>query len=140
MAASTRIKGNALKLTLAGTDYYADCISVMLENEEATSNVVTFADAAAGGSWQWFFTIEAVQSYDSTSFWKKMWDIAGGSTNIAYVFNPWGLATPTSTKPNFTGNIRLKQPPAIGGTASTTDEYTFTIRLDCQETPTVVTA
>ena len=140
MAASTRIKGNALKLTLAGTDYYADCISVMLENEEATSNVVTFADAAAGGSWQWFFTIEAVQSYDSTSFWKKMWDIAGGSTNIAYVFNPWGVTTPTTTKPNFTGNIRLKQPPAIGGTASTTDEYTFTIRLDCQETPTVVTA
>jgi hypothetical protein len=140
MAASTRIKGNALKLTLAGTDYYADCISVMLENEEATSNVVTFADAAAGGSWQWFFTIEAVQSYDSTSFWKKMWDIAGGSTNIAYVFNPWGVTTPTTTKPNFTGNIRLKQPPAIGGTASTTDEYTFSIRLDCQETPTIVTA
>jgi hypothetical protein len=140
MAASNRIKGNALKLTLGGTDYYADCISVMLENEEAASNVVTFADAATGGAYQWFFTITAVQSYDSTSFWKKMWDMAGGSTNIAYVFNPWGLATPTTTKPNFTGNVRLKKKPNIGGTASITDEYTFDVRLECQEEPTVVTA
>lgn len=141
MAASTRIKGNALKLTLAGTDYYADCTSVVLENEEASTNTVTFADAAAGGSWQWYFTIEAVQSYDSTSFWKKMWDIAGSTTNVAYVFNPWGVSTPTTTKPNFTGNVRLtKNPPSIGGAASATDTYNFTIRLDCQETPTIVTA
>lgn len=137
---STRIKGNALKLTINGTDYYADCISVVLENEEATSNVVTFADAAAGGNWQWFFTIEAIQSGDTTSFWREMWDIAGDTTAIDYEFNPWGLATPTTSKPSFEGTVILKQPPSIGGTASTTDEYTFTVRLDCQETPSLVTA
>lgn len=139
MAGSTRIKGNALKLTIDGDDYYADCISVVLENEEANSNVVTFADAAAGGSWQWFFTIEAIQSGDTTSFWQKMWDMAGGTTDIAYEFNPWGAATPSSSQPNFEGNVRLKQPPFIGGAASVTDEYTFTVRLDCQETPVQAT-
>jgi hypothetical protein len=142
MAASTRIKGNALKLTIGGTDYYADIISAVLQNEDAPSNVVTFADAAAGGAAQWYFTITAIQSTDTASFWKKMWDIAGGTTNIAYVFNPWGVTTPTTSKPNFTGNVRLKNVNSItiGGTASVTDEYTFDIRLECQENPTLVTA
>lgn len=140
---STRIKGTNLKFTLGTTsqvEYMADCISVVLENEEAASNAVTFADAAAGGSWQWFFTVEAIQSTDTASFWRKMWDAQAAGTTLNYTFNPHGAATPTTAKPNFTGTIKLKQPPAIGGTASTTDDYTFTVRLDCQETPTLVTA
>ena len=137
---SSRIRGNSIILKLAGTDYSFDASSIVLENEEATANVTTFADAANGGAYQYFFTISGVQSYDSTSLWKKLWDIAGNTTAIAYVFNPWGVATPTTTKPNFTGTVLLKQKPKIGGDAGMDSYYTFDIRLDCQETPTVVTA
>src|SRR5690606_35864043 len=71
MASSTRIKGKALRLALGSpsVDHWADVISVVLDNEEADSDTVTFFDASQGGSRQYFFTINAIQSTDPTSFW-----------------------------------------------------------------------
>lgn len=59
---SARIKGTGLVLEIDGVDYYADCVSAVLENEEAAAAVTTFADAAAGGARQFYFAIEAIQS------------------------------------------------------------------------------
>jgi len=132
---STRIKGTGLYLSIDGTDYYADCVSAVLDNEDAPAAVTTFADAAAGGARQFFFSIEAIQSPDSASLWSKIWDNTGDIVN--YIFAPTGTSTPGTNNPVFTGTVKIPVKPAIGGTASTTGEYTFTTRFDCQEEPTI---
>lgn len=135
---STRIKGTALKLVIDGVDHYADCTSVVLDNEEAAANVVTFADAAAGGSRTFFFTISAIQSTDTTSFWRDLWDSTG--TIVDYTYAPHGNVTPTTSQPHFEGTVKIPAKPSIGGEAGIDTEYTFEVRMDCQETPTLVTA
>ena len=128
---STRIKGKSLTLTIGGTDYAADATDIVLENEEADGDVTTFADAAAGGAVQWFFTMNAVQSTDAASLWRFLWDSTGDE--VAYVFAPHGNATPSASQPHFTGNVTIGSKPAIGGTAGET--FTFEVRLDCTGEP-----
>lgn len=135
---STRIKGTALKLVIDGTDHYADCTSVVLDNEEAAANVVTFADAAAGGSRTFFFTISAIQSTDTTSFWRDLWANTGDI--VDYTYAPHGNTTPTTSQPHFEGTVKIPAKPSIGGEAGIDTEYTFEVRMDCQEEPTLVTA
>ena len=134
---STRIKGKAVVFKLATTDYAADITSIVLENEEADSDVTTFADAAAGGAVDWKFTISAVQSTDTASLWSYLWENAG-TTNVAYVYAPAGNATPSTTKPHYTGTVSLGPKPSIGGDADTT--WTFEVEIKCDQEPTKVTA
>jgi len=74
---STRIKANALKLTIDGDDYWADLSSVVMQSEDAANDVTTFADAASGNARDWFLTVSGIQSTESTSFWMAMWDNPG---------------------------------------------------------------
>lgn len=131
---STRIKGKSLTLTIGAKDYAADATNIVLENEDADNDVTTFADAAAGGSKQWFFTMTAVQSTDADSLWRFLWDSTGDE--VAYVFAPHGNTTPSATQPHFTGNVTVGAKPSIGGDANST--FTFEVRLDCKEEPTLV--
>jgi hypothetical protein len=135
---STRIKGSALKLTIGTTDYWADITSAVLENEEAAAGVTTFADAAAGGARQYYFTISPIQSTDSTSFWNYLWDNTGDI--VDYVYAPHGNTTPSTSQPHFEGTVKIPPKPFVGGDAGTTNEFTFEVRMDCQEEPTKVTA
>jgi hypothetical protein len=135
---STRIKGTGLKLVIDGVDYYADATSVVLDNEDAAANVVTFADAAAGGSRTFFFTITAIQSTDTSSFWRALWANTGDI--VEYTYAPHGNASPSSSQPHFEGTVKIPAKPSIGGAAGMDVEYTFDVRMDCQETPSLVTA
>lgn len=136
MSISTRIKGQALTLEIDGADYAADISSAVLDNEEASSDVVTFADVASGGGRQFFITTTAVQSTDADSFWSTIWDHSGQIVN--YTFAVHGNAVPTPAQPHFTGTVKIPPKPKLGGDANTT--YTFESRFDCQEVPTKVTA
>ena len=131
MATSTRIKANALKLTIDGTDYWADFSSVMMQSEEAASDVTTFYDASLGGRRDFFFTVSGVQSTETTSFWRAMWDDAG--TEVAFIYAPHGNATPSANQPHFTGTVRLPPQGAImlGGEASPDGTFSFDgVRMD----------
>ena len=134
----TRISGTGLTLTLAGTSYYAECVSCVLENEDAPAAVTTFADAAVGGARQFYFSIEAIQSPDTASLWNKIWTSTGSI--VAYTFAPTGNATASTNNPVFSGTVKIPVKPSIGGTASATGQYTFTTRLDCQQEPTITRA
>lgn len=131
---STRIKGKSLTLTIGGTDYAADATNIVLENEDADNDVTTFADAAAGGAKQWFFTMTAVQSTDADSLWRYLWDSTGDE--VAYVFAPHGNEVASATQPHFTGTVVVGAKPSVGGEAGST--FTFEVRLDCKEEPTLV--
>jgi hypothetical protein len=134
---STRIKGSALKLTIDSVDYWADATSVVLENEEATDGATTFADAQAGGARTYYFTVNAIQSTEEESLWRYLWENTGDI--VSYVYAPHGNTTASANEPHFTGTVRIPAKPAVGGEAGLNNEYTFEIRLDCQEEPTLTT-
>lgn len=131
-----KYKGKDLSLTIDSEEVNLEGISVVLDSEDADTDSITFAELADGTPQQWFFTIKAVSDYGSGSLWSKFWDSAGDE--VAYVFKPYGNATPTTAQPHFTGNVTITKKPPLGGDAGTT--FTFEIRLDCSETPTRVTA
>jgi hypothetical protein len=125
---STRIKGAQLALTIGGTDYWADATSVVLDNEDAGA-ATTFEDASLGGARRYFFTVTAIQSLSSGSFWNYVW--ANTGEVVAYTYSPGDDANV------FTGTVKIGAKPAIGGDAGVNNEFTFTTRFDCQEEPTL---
>ena len=131
MTTSTRIKANALLLSIDGTDYWSDFSSVMMQSEEASSDVNTFYDASLGGRRDFYFTVSGVQSTESTSFWRAMWADAGAE--VAFIYAPHGNATASSNQPHFTGTVRIPAKGAfmIGGEASADGTFAFDgVRMD----------
>ena len=135
MAVSTRIKGRAAIFKLAATDYAQDCTSIILENESGKADVVTFADAAAGGAVTWKFTVKAIQATDTTALWNYLWG-AAGATAVAYLFAPQGNAVASATKPHYSGTCSIGPKPPIGGDADTT--FTFDVEITCDAEPVKV--
>ena len=131
MSGSTRIRGRQLSLKL-GTptkDYFADTTSVVLDNEEADADVVTFADAAEpGGARQSFLTISAIQSTDPTSLWSYLWEHTG--EEVGFTYAPHGNEVPTAAQPHFIGVCTIGPRPALGGEAGRSTTYTFETRWD----------
>jgi len=129
---SPRIKGNVLPvLTLGspGSEYSADLISWLIENEEADSDVVTFEDAASGGSRQFYLRGSAIQSTASTAFWTYVWENSG-DTGVAYTIAPHGNAVATVSQPHFVGTLTIGAKPTIGGEASTSSSSAFTFEFE----------
>lgn len=135
MAGSTRIKGAALGLTIDGVDYWADVTSVVFDNEEASGDVTTFADAEAGGARQHFATISAIQSVQTASFWRFVWDNTGQTATYKYA--PHGNAVATADQPHLTGTLKIGPKPSLGGDAGATNTYTFETRFDIDGEPTL---
>jgi hypothetical protein len=132
---ATKTKGKNLSLTINAQEVNAEGTSVVLDNEEADTDAITFADLANGTPLQWFFTVEAIADYGTGSFWTTIWNNSGST--VAYVLKPYGNTTASTTQPHFTGNCTILAKPPIGGTANET--FTFEARLDCTATPTRVT-
>jgi hypothetical protein len=131
MSTSTRIKANALLLSIDGTDFWADFSSVVLQSEDASADVTTFYDASLGGRRDFYFTVSGVQSTESTSFWRAMWADAG--TEVAFIYAPHGNATVTADKPHFTGTVRIPARGAfqLGGESSADGTFSFDgVRMD----------
>ena len=131
MPTSTRIKANALTLTIGGVDYAADFSSVVMQSEDASADVTTFYDAALGGRRDFYFTVAGVQSTAASSFWRAMWTDAGDE--VAFIYAPHGNAAASATQPHFTGTVRL--PPQgslmLGGDASPDGTFAFDgVRMD----------
>lgn len=136
--ASKRIKGRQLALQFDATDYWADATACTLDNEEAEGDVTTFADAAEqGGARQYFLNITAVQSTDTESFWRYVWEHTG--EDVPFIYAPHGNETPTEAQPHFTGNCTIGPRPAIGGEAGRETTFTFETRFDVDGVPVMDT-
>jgi hypothetical protein len=152
MPTSTRIKANSLSLKINGTEYMADLSSVELQAEPASSDSETFYEAGLGGVGDWFFTVSGVQSTDTASFWKAMWDAAG--TEVEYIYAPHGNSTATASKPHFrsknaaspqvvvsTVRIPMRGMFVMGGQASADGTFSFEgVRMDIIGEPFYATA
>lgn len=131
-----KYKGKDLSLTIDGVEVNLEATSVTLNNEEADTDAVTFAELAAGTPMQWFFEIEAVADYGTGSLWDTLWTQSGSS--VAFVFKPYGNVAPSPTQPHFTGNATILAKPPVGGSAN--EVFTFDARLDVDGEPQKVTA
>lgn len=152
MPTSTRIKANALKMTISGTDYWADLSSVELQSEPSSGDSETFYDVSLGGRPDWFFTVSGVQSTDASSFWRAMWDAAG--TEVEFIYAPHGNSTASATQPHFrsknaaspqvvvaTVRIPMKGSFMIGGQAAADGTYSFEgVRMDIIGEPFLATS
>ena len=135
MTGSNRIHGAALALSFGGTDYWADATSVVLDNEESSAGVTTFADAAAGGARKFFFTVSAIQSTQAASFWRYVWANTGNT--VAYIYAPHGNAEATADQPHFIGTTKVGPKPTIGGAAGLDVDQVFEVRFDIVTGPTL---
>jgi len=123
-----KYKGKDLSLTIDGTEVNVEGTSVLLENEEADNDAITFAELNAGTPMQWFITIEAVADYSATSVWSLLWDNSG--SEVPFVFRPLGTG---AGKVEFTGTATITAKPPVGGTAN--EVFTFEARLDVEGEP-----
>ena len=129
MTGSTRIKGTKLALLLGspGTDYWADIIQWELGNEDADSDVTTFADAAEGGAVQHKIKGSAIQSTDTAAFWMYVWENTG--EEVPFTLAPHGNTIPTRAQPHFVGTVKIGRKPKIGGAAGR-GAFTFEFEWD----------
>lgn len=140
---STRIKGNrvpVLTIGAPGSAFAADLISYRIENDVADADTVTFEDAAQGGGRQFFLRGSAIQSTDTDSFWRYVWENSGGDP-VPYTLAPHGNAAPSETQPHLTGMLTIGGKPTLGGEASTssTSAFAFDFEFEIDGTPTLDT-
>lgn len=133
MTGPTRVGGKKLTLTIGGIELHAEASKAILNNEEASSDVTTFADANEGGARQFFIEGTSVQSTDSDSFWRYVWAHTGETA--AFVLRPHGNTTPTADQPHFLGTLTIGPKPPIGGEAGLKKDQTFDWRLDVDGEP-----
>lgn len=131
-----KYKGKDLSLTIDGVEVNLEATSVVLDNEEADTDAVTFAELGSGTPLQWFISVEAVADYGTGSLWTQLWDNAGDT--VPFVFKPYGNATASTSQPHFTGTATITAKPPVGGSAN--EVFTFEARLDVVGEPTRVTA
>jgi hypothetical protein len=134
---STRIHGNALAFKLGDNDvdYWMDFQKVALTNDDSDNGTTTFYDAAHGGSRLWYFDVTVVQSTETTSAWRWMWDKVG--QEVAFTYAPHGNATATADQPHFIGTCKVKHRPVLGGEAQVEGDYTADAQIDIIGTPTL---
>ena len=132
----SKYNGKDLSLTFDGVEFNAAGTAVVLDNEEADTEAVTFAEVGAGDTRQWFFQLTALGDYAAGSIWDTLWENSGAT--VPFVFKPYGNAAATASQPHFTGNCTVIAKPPIGGTAGET--WTFEARLDVDGVPTRVIA
>jgi len=131
-----KYKGKDLSLTIDGVEVALEGTSAVLENEEADTDAITFAELGSGTPLQWFFTISAVADYGTGSLWSTLWDNAGET--VAFVLRPYGNASASAAQPHFTGTCTINAKPPIGGSAN--EVFTFEARLDVEGEPNRVIA
>lgn len=131
-----RMKGKGITFTVEDVDYTLDASSVVLTHEEAENDVLVFADASAGGAYEWKMTINAIQSTDADALHTFVWSNSGDL--VDFLFAPHGNTAATVAQPHFTGSVRIpNKKPELGGEADTT--WSFEMELDVEGDITRVT-
>lgn len=127
-----RVKANSITIKVNSTAYTADLSEIMMQSEDASTDVTTFSDAQAGGSRDWYIDMSGVTSTDATGFFMVCWNAAG--TEV-----PFELATTAATAGKFSGTLRIPAKGAIpfGGTASADGTFSWSgVRFDIVGVPT----
>lgn len=114
MAALT---ARSLKITVDGDEYYTQVFAATVEADDADSDSVTFAEAAAGGARAYVLAMTITQDMAADSLWSILWDAAGSDVDV--VMMPYGNAAPSATEPHFSMTASVREPNGtlLGGEA-----------------------
>jgi hypothetical protein len=127
-----RVKANSITITVDSVNHTADLSSIMLQSEEASSDVTSFADAASGGARDFFIEMSGITSTDVTSFFMVCWNNPGDEV-------PFSLATTSSDAGAWTGTLRIPAAGSLpfGGDASADGTFSWSgVRFDVVGVPT----
>ena len=130
-----RVKANSITITVDGDDYSADLSSIMLQSEDAATDVTTFADATAGGSSDWFIELSGITSTDLASFWRVCWLNPGDEF-------PFVLTSSSPLASTFTGYVRIPAQGRLpfGGDASADGTFSWSgVRFEVVGVPVLAT-
>jgi hypothetical protein len=125
MAASTRIKAQNIKFTIAGTDYACDATSVVLELGDAPGDVQTFCEVRVGG--EWALTLEGITSGDSTSLYQVLWNNFGSTAT--FVIAPNGNTSPSADQPHYEGTVVFDELPPLNLTSNEVSAFAVTLQV-----------
>ncbi|MGK0715145.1 IPT/TIG domain-containing protein [Leucobacter sp. W1153] len=132
---SIRIKGNKLALSFGGVDVWADVTAVTLENTDKDGGLTTFEDAAGTPSRQYLVKGTAIQSLQTSSFWRYAW--ANSGQTVAFRYAPKGNQTASADEPHFLGQVKIGPRPTVGGEAGTSNEFSFDFEWRVDGDPTM---
>lgn len=139
MAALT---GRLLKITLGATDITAQCFAATVEADDADSDNVTFAEAAAGGGRLYTLNLTLTQDMAASTAWTQVWENAGDDVEVTLL--PYGNTGASVTQPHFDMTATIKEPNGtlIGGEAdaSPTNRLQIEVEWPLAAKPTRVTA
>jgi hypothetical protein len=139
MAALT---GRSLKISVGATDYEAQVFAATVEADDAESDNVTFAEAAAGGGRVYVLKITMTQDMAASTLWSKIWDAAG--TDVTVLMKPYGNTSASASQPHFTMTATVSEPNGVlfGGEAdaSPTNRLQTEVEWKLAARPTRITA
>lgn len=139
MAALT---GRTLTISVAGTDYTTQVFSAAVEADDADSDAITFAEAAAGGGRKYVLALTLTQDMVASTLWDRIWTSAG--TDAAVILKPYGNTTASATQPHYSMSANIREPNGtlIGGEADANPltRYTVEVEWPLNSKPTKVIA
>ncbi len=144
MGGPTRIKGDALKLTIDGVDRWTECTAVTIDQSDdgIEDDVFCFELPIHDLYRGWHMDVTAVQSTAEGSLWRLLFEHDVPDIRdpwVPYVYAPHGNETPTGDKPHFTGQLILPQVTLLGGQAGRDTEYVFSVTLPLDRKPRMLT-
>jgi hypothetical protein len=125
MAASTRIKAQNIKFTIAGTDYACDATSVVLELGDAPGDVQTFCEVRVGG--EWALNLEGITSGDATSLYQVLWNNFGSTATFSIA--PNGNTSPSADQPHYEGTVVFDELPPLNLTSNEVSAFAVTLQV-----------
>jgi hypothetical protein len=135
------LNGRTLVITVGATDYTTQVFSAEVQADDADSDDITFAEAAAGGGRQYTLAVKLTQDMATGTLWDKIWTAAG--TDVAVLLKPYGNAAASTAQPHYsmTANVREPNGTLIGGEAdaSPTKRQTVEVEWPLAAKPTKVT-
>jgi len=127
MAALT---GRTMVITVGGTDYTAQVFEAHVDADDADTDEITFAEAAAGGGRSYVLAIKLTQDMVASTLWDRIWSASG--TDVACLLKPYGNAAASVTQPHYsmTANVREPNGTLIGGEADSSPTKRFTVEVE----------
>lgn len=105
MAALT---GRTLVISVGGTDYTSQVFDARVVSDDADTDEITYAEAAAGGGRKYTLEIKLLQDMAASTLWDKIWTASG--TDVAVLYKPYGNTTASAAQPHYTMTANVREP------------------------------
>lgn len=127
MAALT---GRTLLISVGGTEYNTQVFEAHVDADDADSDSITFAEAAAGGGRAYTLNITLTQDMATGTLWDRIWSAAG--TDVAVLMKPYGNAAASATQPHYSMSANVREPNGtlIGGEADSSPTKRLTVEVE----------